>query len=230
MRTQNTNFLMALLLTISFVAVSCGKNATQSKDSSSLAANDPGPGGGGNNPPADPIVAGNGANVAGNGALSVPTTDAIVARLQNVGLAGAVNVNTANSNFAKAYAQVKANLPEMTDPTKASGFDNVQLLTYGACSDLTTGNTPLMQSLFNVTKANTIAQNRQALIDAGVKIIDRYVAGLASAPDSPANQPVKDSFGKLLDTLGAVATNTSTIGFMSVCMAANTAGSSMLGF
>src|SRR5581483_1931756 len=80
-------------------------------------------------------AAGSGATVAGQGSLSVPVGQAIVQRLK-IGLQG--NVSPTAGNFAKALAQVQNNLPKVTDPTKATGFDQAQLLVYAACSDLTT--------------------------------------------------------------------------------------------
>jgi hypothetical protein len=66
------------------------------------------------------------------------------------------------------------------------------------------------------------------LIAAGIKMFDQYTAGLASQGPTSAN--VNASFTKLLDDVSAVASNTSTIAFVAVCVAANTAGSTLLGF
>ncbi len=171
------------------------------------------------------VVAGNGMNVAGTGALSVPTGDAVVARIQN-GLQG--NVSSTTGNFAKALALLKPNLPQVTDPTKATGYDQVQLLAYAACSDLTTGKTPLMQSKYNVSPTATIATNQSALVMAGVQMLDQYTAGLASG--GPTSAQVNTAFTSLVTQLTGDSTNTSTIAFVSVCIAANTAGSTLLGF
>ena len=171
------------------------------------------------------IGAGGGAKVAGLGAFSVPTRDAIVARLE-IGLEN--NAKSGSGNFARALTQVKSNLPKQTDPTKVTGLDQVQLLVYGACSDLTTGNTPSMKSKYNVDPVATIATNQTALINAGVKMLDKYVAGLAT--ESNAAATIRTALNTLTAELIASGNTTSTIAFMAVCIAVNTAGSSMMGF
>src|SRR6185312_3034611 len=102
---------------------------------------------------------------------------AVVVRVQN-GLEN--NVNPQAGNFKAILAQVGNNLPQSTDPTKATGFDQVELMVYGACSDLTSGSTPKMKSVYSVNPTGTVASNQQALINAGVRMLDQYVAGLAS--------------------------------------------------
>lgn len=177
-------------------------------------------GGGANN------GAGYGASVSGKGSLTAPTADAVVARIKN-GLEGRTSPTTANSNFARSLAQVQGNLPKVTDPLKVTGFDQVELLAYGACSDLTLTNTPIMQTVYGVQRAGTIAANSTALVNAGMRILDVHTAGLAS--NSAASANVRAKFQDLVTKVGAVGGNTSTIAFMAVCIAANTAGSSMLG-
>lgn len=171
------------------------------------------------------IVVGDGEKVSGTGALSVPTGDAIIARLKN-GLEG--NAKSTAGNFAKALAQVKPNLPKSTHAQKATGFDQAQLLVYGACSDLTTGTTPLMKSKYSVDPAAAISANQSALIAAGLRMLDQYTAGLSSK--DPVRSQINDALSKLVTTLAGDKTNTSKIAFMSVCVAANTAGSMLLGF
>lgn len=171
------------------------------------------------------IGAGAGAKVNGVGAFSVPTREAIIARLE-IGLEG--NAKPSAGNFARALTQVKTNLPKLTDPTKVNGFDQVQLLVYGACSDLTTGATPAMLSKYGVDPKTGIAANQLALISSGMKMLDRHVAGLASA--SSATAEINTALTSLITDLSTTATNTTTIAFMSVCIAVNTAGSSMMGF
>ncbi len=173
----------------------------------------------------NPLGAGGGSAVAGQGSFSVPTAEAIVARIQN-GLQN--NVLSTSGNFAKALSQIKTNLPKTTDPTKATGYDQVQLLVYGACSDLAANGGVLMQSKYNVIAANSIVSNQAALVAAGVKMLDQHVAGLAS--QGPTSAKVNSAFMTLVSQIAGVAGNTSTIAFMSVCIAANTAGSSMMGF
>lgn len=172
------------------------------------------------------VGAGAGAKVAGIGAFSVPTREAVIARLE-IGLEG--NAKAATGNFARALTQVKTNLPKLTDPLKVTGFDQVQLLVYGACSDLTTGTTPSMKSKYFVDPATGIAANQQALLAAGLKMLDRHVAGLAT--ESSASTEINSALNSLISDLAtATPANTTTIAFMSVCIAANTAGSSLMGF
>jgi len=227
MRNKNLKSLVAASLLVPAL-VGCNVNSMKQAGSSSSASSSVDgqatSSGGGSSSPA-PIVAGAGATVPGTGALTVPTADAVVARITN-GLGGAVAPMA--GNYAKGLAQVRSNLPKATDATKVSGFDQVQLLAYAACSDLTTGTTPLMQSSYGINPKGTIASNQAALVSAGVKILDRYAAGLAST--GPTSAQVSTAFTNLVTTLEGTATNTSTIAFMSVCIAATTSGTLMLGF
>lgn len=167
--------------------------------------------------------AGSGSKNAGVGALTVPTGDALIKRVQ-LGLQN--NVSPTAGNFAKSLAQVKGNLPKDPDPTKASGYDQAQLLIYGACSDLTTGGTPKMKSVYGVDPKATVANSQAALIAAGMKMVDQYTAGLGS--NSSATPQVQAAFQNLVQTVASG--NTTTVAFMSVCIAANSAGSMLLGF
>lgn len=169
--------------------------------------------------------AGNGMNFAGTGSLSVTTADGIVMKIQN-GLGGSAKATA--GNFATALTQLRSNLPKVADPSKATGYDQVQLLVYAACSDLTTGGTPIMQSKYNVNPNATIAVNQAALVAAGMNMLDAHLAGLAS--QGPAQAQVSTALNTLVTQVGGVAGNTSKIAFMSVCIAANTVGSTMLGF
>ena len=168
-------------------------------------------------------AAGDGYKVAGVGALSVPTGDAVILRLQN-GLEGKAMATA--GNFAKALAQLKSNLPRETNPLKSTGFDQVQLLVYAACTDLTTGGTPLMKSVYNVDPKSKVDDARAALIAAGVRMVDQYSASLASSG------PTAGAVSKAFDTLVSdpSSAESTTVAFVSVCVAANTAGSSLLGF
>lgn len=154
----------------------------------------------------------------------IPTTTGIVARIEN-GLEK--NAVSTKGSFAKSLAQVRTNLPKTADVTSAAGFDQVELLAYSACADLTTGSTPLMQSVYNVQTAGTIASNQAALVAAGVRMLDQHAAGLAS--QGPASAQVTTILTNLVQTEAAVGTNTSIMAFMVVCIAANTAGTAMLG-
>lgn len=172
------------------------------------------------------VGAGAGAKVAGVGAFSVPTREAIIARLE-IGLDG--NAKPTTGNFARTLAQVRPNLPKLTDPLKVTGFDQVQMLVYGACSDLTTGGTPVMKSKYNVDPATGIAANQQALLAAGLTMLNKHVAGLAT--ESSASTEINSALTSLISDLAtATPANTTTIAFMSVCIAANTAGTSLMGF
>lgn len=173
----------------------------------------------------NPYAAGNGILVSGKGSLTVPTAEAVVTRIK-IGLEN--SVNPLAGNFNRSLRQVQTNLPKDPDPMKASGFDQVQLLVYAACSDLTTGNTPLMQTKYSVTKTGTIAAQSANLVSAGRRMLDQYVAGLAS--DSPATGDVNAALTNLVNTIAGQAGSNSTIAFMSVCMAANTAGATLMSF
>src|SRR6478609_140286 len=78
------------------------------------------------------------ADVPGQGSTSVPTSDAVIGRLQ-VGLAGS-GVSTTTGNFATVIGQVASNLPQVTNSVTAVGHDQVPILTYAACSDITAAN------------------------------------------------------------------------------------------
>ena len=154
----------------------------------------------------------------------VPTVTGIAARIEN-GLEK--NSLSTKGNFSKSLAQVRTNLPKTASVTDAAGYDQVELLAYSACSDLTTGSTPLMQTVYNVQAGGTIAANQAALVAAGVRILDQHSASLAS--QGPASAQVNTVFTNLVASEAAVGSNTSTIAFMAVCIAANTAGAAMLG-
>lgn len=169
--------------------------------------------------PASPVSGG--ANTLG---ITVPTNNAVAARIEN-GLEGAVK-RTAG-NFQRAMPQYQPNMPKVANVMNASGFDQIQLLIYAACSDLTTGTTPLMQSKYGVQPNATIATNQTALVNAGLRMLDQHTAGLAT--QGPDNAQLTTIFTTLVQNQAAVGTNTSKIAFMAVCIAANTAGTTMLG-
>ena len=148
----------------------------------------------------------------------------MVARLQT-GLGG--NVSATSGNFAKALSQVRSNLPKVTNVTNAAGFDQVELLAYAACSDLTVGGQPKMQTKYNVQPSASIASNQAALVAAGMTMLDQHTASLAS--QGPAAAQLSTIFTNLVNTEASTASNTSTIAFMAVCIAANTAATAMLG-
>lgn len=154
----------------------------------------------------------------------VPTGDAVVNRIQN-GLEGVVRPSA--GNFSRSLAQVRTNLPKDTNVQNAAGYDQVALLAYAACSDMTTGSNPQMQTRYNVRPGSSIATNQAALVAAGIRILDQHTANLAS--QGPEAAQISSIFTTLVQDEASVATNTSTIAFITVCTAASTAGASMLG-
>jgi hypothetical protein len=154
----------------------------------------------------------------------IPSSAGVIARIQN-GLEG--NAIAGQGNFADGIAQTSTNLPKVTNVMNASGFDQVELLAYAACADLTTNSPPLMQSVYNVDPNATIAANQAALVAAGMRMLDQHTAGLAS--QGPAAAQLNTILTTLVTTEAGVASNTSKIAFMTVCIAVNTAGATMLG-
>jgi hypothetical protein len=152
---------------------------------------------------------------------SVPSMMAVVGRIQK----GLPNVSSSAGNFKNVLAQVQTNLPSVTDPTKATGMDQIPLLIYGACSDISTG---LMSSVYNVNSNNSVASNMAPLVAAGVQIVNLHVANLAAA-GTPLNAQVSAIFTTLVNSdISAGATTAQT--FNSVCLAANSFGVGMTGF
>lgn len=156
--------------------------------------------------------------------IMIPTSSAVVGRIEN-GLEG--RARSTQGNFRTALRQVRTNLPKVSNINNAAGFDQIQLLVYAACSDLTTnGNNSVMRTMYNVQPTGTAASNQAALVSAGVRMLDRHVAGLAS--QGPDSAQVATIFTNLVQAQ-VDASATSTVAFMSVCIAANTAGSTLLG-
>ncbi len=169
--------------------------------------------------PAAPVSGG--PNLLG---VTAPAGPSAAGRIEN-GLEGMAKANA--GNFALSLSQVRTNLPKVTSVNDAAGYDQVELLAYAACSDLTVGGTPLMQSRYNVTVGGTIAANQTALVAAGVRMLDQHTAGLAS--QGPDAAQISTIFNNLVTAQAAVGTNTSKMAFMAVCIAANTAGAALLG-
>ncbi|HZR06964.1 MAG TPA: hypothetical protein VFA79_00180 [Myxococcales bacterium] len=153
------------------------------------------------------------------GSASAPTADAVIGRIRNT-LTG---VDPLAGNFAKAIAQVKPNLPQMTNPVQATGLDQIPLLVYGACTDA-------KLATYGVPTTGTITANSAALVAAGMKMLDAGLAGLASQGASSAD--FQAALQALVSTLAAdkSATQTMTTSFIAVCMAATTAAVSMVGY
>jgi hypothetical protein len=152
---------------------------------------------------------------------SVPSMAGVVARIQK----GLPNVSPASGNFQKVLAQVQTNLPSVTDPTKATGLDQIPVLIYGACSDISTA---LMNSVYKVNSSTSVATNMAPLVAAGVTMVNLHVGNLAAA-GTPLNAQVSAVFTTLVNAdIGSGATTAQA--FNSVCMAANSFGVGMTGF
>lgn len=156
--------------------------------------------------------------------VTAPTAEAAVSRIAN-GFEG--RAPATQGNFRTALQNVKTNLPKLTNVNNAAGYDQIQLLAYAACADLTTGGTPVMQSVYGVQPSATIAANQTALVNAGVRILDQHAAGLAS--QGPGAAQVNTVLTSLVQAQAAGAGNTSKMAFMAVCIAATTAGTALLG-
>jgi hypothetical protein len=156
------------------------------------------------------------AKIPGVGSTLFTTSDAVVGRVA-LGLTGTTVAPTAG-NFKTAVTQLASNLPQTTNPLQATGADQVPLLAYAACSDVKTG-------AFGITFASSVSSQKAAIVAAGVKILDQHVGGLASGQ---FNSQVSQVFSTLVDQDAALGDNTQ-ITFISVCMAADTYGTSMRG-
>jgi hypothetical protein len=160
-----------------------------------------------------------GADLPGIGSASAPTADAVVGRIRNT----LVGVDPLAGNFAKAVAQVKPNLPQMTNPVQATGLDQIPLLVYAACTDAKLAS-------YSVPTTGTISANSAALVGAGMTMLDTGLGGLASQSASSAD--FQAALQALVNTLAAdkTTTQTMTTSFIAVCMASTTAAVSMVGY
>jgi hypothetical protein len=174
------------------------------------ATSDPSAGG----PPPEP-----GTDLPGLGSASAPTADAVIGRIRNT----LIGVDPLAGNFAKAIAQVKPNLPQMTNPVQATGLDQIPLLVYAACTDAKLAS-------YNVPTTGTISANSAPLVAAGMKMLDAGLAGLAS--QGASNGDFQAALQALVSTLAAdkATTQTMTTSFIAVCMASTTAAVSMAGY
>ena len=165
-------------------------------------------------PPPEP-----GTDLPGVGSASAPTADAVIGRIRNT----LIGVDPLAGNFAKAIAQVKPNLPQMTNPVQATGLDQIPLLVYGACTDAKLAS-------YNVPTTGTISANSAALVAAGMTMLDAPLAGLASQGASSGD--FQAALQALVSTLAAdkSTTQTMTTSFIAVCMASTTAAVSMVGY
>ncbi len=155
--------------------------------------------------------------IAGVPGASVPVASAIAARIQ---LGVKNNAVATAKNFAASLNQLGGNLPQNTNPNLATGYDQVPLLAYAACTDIA-------PSVYNVT-GTSIPAARAALIAAGVNILDQHTGGLAST--GPLAASVATTFGNLVDQNATISGETVLMEFVSVCMTASTFGAQMMGF
>jgi hypothetical protein len=181
-----------------------------------IAACAPSAGGG---PPGSGPLPEPGTDLPGVGSASAPTADAVIGRIRNT----LIGVDPLAGNFAKAIAQVKPNLPQMTNPVQATGLDQIPLLVYAACTDAKLAS-------YSVPTTGTISANSAALVAAGMKMLDAGLAGLASQGASSGD--FQAALQALLSTLAAdkATTQTMTTSFIAVCMASTTAVVSMVGY
>ena len=201
-RTSPLLLLAALVASLATIAA-CAP-ATQS-----AGGGPPDPG-----PPPEP-----GADLPGLGSASAPTADAVIGRIRNT----LIGVDPLAGNFAKAIAQVKPNLPQMTNPVQATGLVQIPLLVYAACTDAKLAS-------YNVPTTGTISANSAPLVAAGMTMLDAGLAGLAS--QGASNGDFQAALQTLVSTLAAdkATTQTMTTSFIAVCMASTTAAVSMAGY
>jgi hypothetical protein len=184
-----------------------------------IAACAPGTPGSGGGPPASGPPPEPGTDLPGLGSASAPTADAVIGRIRNT----LIGVDPLAGNFARAIAQVKPNLPQMTNPVQATGLDQIPLLVYAACTDANLVS-------YNVPTTGTISANSAALVAAGMTMLDAGLAGLAS--QGASNGDFQAALQALVSTLAAdkATTQTMTTSFIAVCMASTTAAVSMAGY
>jgi hypothetical protein len=202
-----TSSLLLAAVVASLGAMAACEKAPSPTQSGGSGPTDPGP-------PPEP-----GTDLPGVGSASSPTADAVIGRIRNT----LIGVDPLAGNFAKAIAQVKPNLPQLTNPVQATGLDQIPLLVYGACTDAKLAS-------YNVPTTGTITANSAALVAAGMKMLDAGLAGLATQGSSSGD--FQTTLQGLVSTLAAdkVTTQTMTTSFIAVCMAATTAAVSMTGF
>lgn len=204
MKTTSSLFLAAAVAGLAAMTA-CGKAPASA--SAGSGPTDPGPA-------PEP-----GTDLPGVGSASAPTADGVVARIRNT----LVGVDPLAGNFAKAIAQVKPNLPQITNPVQATGLDQVPLLVYGACTDVKLAS-------YSVPTTGTIMGNSAALVAAGMTMLDAGLAGLATQGSSSAD--FQAPLQTLVSALAAdkTTTQTMTTSFIAVCMAATTSAVAMVGY
>jgi hypothetical protein len=167
-------------------------------------------------------ITGSGVGLSGQGDLSVPTGKAAFLRISN-GLEGNINIYQGGTSLSNAYPQLAPNMTNNTDPTSFSGAGANMLLSYAACVDVS--NTHL--SLYNINTQTTVSANQTALVNAGLRILDHQTAGLASG--SSVTPQVTAALTAIVNQ--SVSNGVSPqIAFVTICTAASSAASTMLGF
>ena len=157
--------------------------------------------------------------IAGCGSMLVPTTWAVWTRIVKV--LSAAGVDSEQGNFGTTLIQLFTSLPNSANPTIATGYSQIPLLVYSACSDAN-------PSFYNVNTSTSVAANSTALVNAGVAMLNAHVGNLAAAGTS-LNTQVAAVFTTLVNAdISAGATTQMT--FVSVCTTANTFGVEMTGF
>jgi hypothetical protein len=211
MNFRNERHLLKICAALSvFLLMGCNflKNKSAFIDGSSSGAASPGG------------ITGSGSGLSGIGDLSVPTGKAAFARISN-GLEG--NVSLYQGSLQNAYPQLVANFTNSTDPTAFSGAGANMLISYSACADVSDSHL----SLYNINTSATVAANKTALVNAGLRILDRHTANLASG--SSVTAQVSAALGAIVDQ--SVANGVSPkMAFVTMCTATSSAASTMLGF
>lgn len=171
--------------------------------------------------------------------MFVPTANAVITRL-NKGLSAMPAGSSSpvpgfqcqqGNNCSKALSNVMGNLPYNSNPLLATGLDQIPLLVYAGCNDLTLSN-------YGVATSNTtVAAQTQNLINAGVGFVNAHVGGLASS--GALNSQVTAVFQTLITSNASAFAAQSPVpsvatqikqDFYSICMAANSFGIAMTGF
>jgi hypothetical protein len=156
--------------------------------------------------------------IAGVPGAAVPTTNAIIGRIQN----GLKRRALATQGIWRVVVdnQIGNSLPENTNPLLATGYELIPLMAYAACTDV--------NMLAYGIQGASITIAKPALVAAGVNIVDQHTGGLGST--GPKAAAVAALFGKLVDDNAKIPGETVNMAWVSVCMAANVFGTNMLGF
>jgi hypothetical protein len=156
----------------------------------------------------------------------VPTAKAIIGRLEAVmGVA-----QSSQFYFNKASGTLTPTIAYSTDPTMFAGADSNMALAYAACVDNRSGAKFGINMKLNIaTPADQVTLQPQ-LVAAGLQILDLYTGGLAN--QGAAKPQLTAAFNAIVaQSIANVPNGTTTqMAWISVCTAANTAGTTLLGF